>query len=172
MLAYTLPSVAVGWLAGLLLNAAPIATIALALIVAYGAYYGFIEAAGRPGLPAPGRTWQVPARWVDGAPAWRKVLIWGTLLGPGFATRNPYAGFGLLPLAVATVGRPLLGAALAALLGLLHAVTRALALFHEVRRHDQDYLSSVARSLRWRAMDGAALLTVSGAAGVLIVARG
>jgi hypothetical protein len=172
VLAYTLPAVAVWWLAGLLLNVAPVAGVALALIVGYGAYYGFIEAAGRPGLPAPGRTWQVPARWVDGAPAWRKVLVWGTLLGPGFATRNPYAGFGLLPLAVAAIGRPLLGGALAALLGLLHGMTRAVALFREVRRHDQDYLSSVARSLRWRALDGAALLAVSAAAGVLIVARG
>ena len=47
-----------------------------------------------------------------------------TLLGPVFATRNPYAGFGLLFLILCSVGSIRLGVALAVTLGLLHSLAR------------------------------------------------
>ena len=159
-------------LVGLLVNMAPVDRIALALIVAYGAYYGLVEAAGRPGLPPPGRTWQVPSQWVDNAPGWRRILVWGSLLGPGFATRNPYAGFGLLLLVVASIGNLPAGVALAAVLGLGHSAGRAAALLRDTRRiAAADYLQAVVGSIRWRTFDGLALLAVAGAAVMTISLR-
>ena len=171
--AYAVPSVAVWALAGLLAGLVPAGPAALALIVVYAAYYGLIETTGRPGLPPPGRSWQVPARWVDRAPRWRRILVWGSLLGPGFATRNPYAGFGLLPLAVLAAGGPRAGVALAASLGLLHAAGRVAALLRDARRAaDGGHLLAVMRSIRWRTWDGLALLLVAGAGGVTLAVRG
>ncbi len=67
------------------------------------------------------------------APARRRVLVWGALLGPGFATRNPYAGFGLLPLVVAAMPGSAAGLALGAAVGLAHGTARAAALLRDVR---------------------------------------
>ena len=171
--AYAAPAVAVWALAGLLANLAPIQPAALGLTVAYGIYYGLIETSGRPGLPAPGRTWQVPSQWVDNTPRWQRILIWGALLGPGFATRNPYAGFGLLLLIVCSAGSLRLGVALAVTLGLLHSLARAAALLRDVHQPPgTDYLDLLARSMRWRALDGLALLTIAGAATTIIVFHG
>lgn len=166
------PAVIVWALLGLLLNLAPLRLTALALIVAYGLYYGLVEATGRPGLPAPGRTWQVPSGWVDRTPSWRRLLVWGSLLGPGFATRNPYAGFGLLPLAVASVGNLGAGVAAGAAIGLMHAVGRVLGLVRDLRAvASADYLQSVMRSLQWRRLDGFALLFFTGLATMTIALR-
>lgn len=118
----------------------------------------------------------------------RRVLVWGAVLGPGFATRNPYAGFALLPLAVAAL-RPA-GAwatlTLAAGIGLAHGGARALALLRDVgqaRREGTGRLavagSSVSaagqldlllKTVYWRRLDGGVLLVfaaVSGLAAVL-----
>ena len=166
-----MPAAAVWLLAGLLAGLVPAGHAALALIAGYSAYYGLAEATGLPGLPPPGRSWQVPSRWVDTAPGWRKTLIWGSVLGPGFATRNPYAGFGLLPLVVAAVGHLRLGVPLAALLGFLHGAGRAAALLRDARHAaDADYLLSVMRAIRWRTADGFALLLVAGAAAMALTA--
>jgi hypothetical protein len=173
LVAYAAPAAAAWALVGLLGNLAPVRLAALGLTVAYGAYYGLIEVAGRPGLPTPGRFWQVPSQWVDNVPRWRRILTWGALLGPGFATRNPYAGFGLLVLVVCSVGNIRLGVALAAALGLLHGLARALALLRDTRRVAvTDYLDLVARSMRWRTIDGLTLLAVAGAATITIVIHG
>ena len=163
--AFTVPAVTVWMLAGLAASLVPAGPAALALIAGYAAYFGLIETTGRPGLPPPGRSWQVPARWVDRAPRWRRILVWGSLLGPGVATRNPYAGFGLLPLAVLAAGGPRPGVMLAASLGLLHAAGRVGALVRDARRAaDAGPLLAVLRLMRWRTCDGLALLMVAGAA--------
>ena len=171
--AYAAPAAAAWALLGLLANVVPVRPAALAMTVGYGIYYGLIETSGRTGLPPPGRSWQVPARWVDNVPRWRRVIIWGSLLGPGFATRNPYAGFGLLLLIVCSVGSIWLGVALAVTLGLLHSLARAAALLRDVHQPPgTDYLDLLARSMRWRALDGLALLTIAGAATTIIVFHG
>jgi hypothetical protein len=170
--AYAVPAAAVWTPAGLLAGLVPAGHAVLAVIAGYAAYYGLIETTGRAGLPPPGRSWQVPSRWVDRAPGWRRILIWGSVLGPGFATRNPYAGFGLLPLVVAAAGSPLLGVALAALLGFLHGAGRAAALLRDARHAaDADYLLSVMAAIRWRTLDGFALLLVAGAAAATMIVR-
>jgi hypothetical protein len=161
--AYVLPAVIAWALLGLLANAAPLSTAALILIAVYGVFYGLVEAAGRARPSPPGSTWQVPSAWVLGAPRWRRTMVWGSVLGPGFATRNPYAGFGLLPLAVAAVGDLRYGVLLAAAIGAAHGTGRALALLRDVRVVDgANYLQSMLRSMYWRMFDGYALLAVAG----------
>jgi hypothetical protein len=166
------PAVALWTVLGLLLNLAPVRLPALVLLAGYAMYYGLIETADRPGPPAPGRTWQVPAAWVNGAPPWRRILVWGALLGPGLATRNPYAGFAMLPLAVASAGGPRAGIALAAGIGFVHAAGRVLGLLRDMRGiASADYLLAVLNSMRWRTIDGAALLVMAGLAVSVLALR-
>ncbi len=166
--AYALPAVAAWMLLGLVLGALPLSTAALVLIAAYGACYGLAEAAGRPGVSAPGSSWQVPQSMVAGISGRRRVLVWGSILGPGFATRNPYAGFAVLPLAVAASGGIAAAVALATALGFVHGTGRALALLRDARdlRNGAaaDHLRLVLKSMHWRTFDGFALLLLSGAA--------
>ena len=158
--------------------------IALAATAAYGCCFGATEFAGRRGLSPPGRMWQVPQTMLIDAPRRQRVLVWGALLGPGFATRNPFAGFGLLPLAVAAM--PGIGPAIAlgAAIGLSHGTARASALLRDVRdvnlpsavtasnvaapwpcEIDSDapptHLEMVLKTIYWRRVDGAALLMVA-----------
>lgn len=154
---------------GALLNVVTLSGLALILMTGYTMYYGLMEITGRYGLPPPGLTWQVPARWVSHAPKWRRTVVWGSLLGPGFVTRNPYAGFGLLPLAVASMGELRGGIALAMTLGMLHGLGRAFALLRHVRDvASPNYMDSIVKSMRWRTCDGFALLTVAGIAVVAL----
>ena len=107
---------------------------------------------------------------VAGASRLRRIGVWGSILGPGFLTRNPYAGFGLLPLVVAAAGRapgtPVIGTAvLGAAIGLAHGTGRALALLRDSRPQAQpDPMRLVLTSMYWRKSDGYALLVIAGAA--------
>lgn len=146
------------------MNILPIATPALCLMIVYATYYGLMEASGRTGLPPPGRRWQVPSHWVGNVPKRRRILVWGTLLGSGFATRNPYAGFGLLPLAAASAGRVLPGVLLGIAIGACHGTSRFLALLRDVHSiKSVDYLESISKSMYWRVADGVSLLIIAGA---------
>jgi hypothetical protein len=131
--AYALPAVAVWAALGLVLTTARLTGFALVAAVAYGGCYGATEVSRWRGLPPPGRGWQVPQTMLIDAPVRRRVLVWGALLGPGFATRNPYAGFGLLPLAVAAMPGTGAGLAAGAAVGLAHGTARAMALIRDVR---------------------------------------
>jgi hypothetical protein len=163
--AYIVPAVIAWVLLGLLVSMLPLHTAALIVVVVYGLFYGLLEVAGRARPAPPGSRWQVPSSWVLGVTRWRKTMIWGSMLGPGFATRNPYAGFWLLPLAVAAVGDLPSGVLLAAAIGAAHAAGRALALLRSVRMvNEADYLQSVLRRMYWRVFDGYALLAVAGIA--------
>ena len=135
--AYALPAIAVWALLGLGLGAIELALpglrpVALAAAAVYGGYYGVVEISGRRGLSPPGRRWQVPQTMLIEAVPRRRIVVWGALLGPGFATHNPFAGFGLLPLVLAAmpgIGR---GLALGAAIGLAHGAARAMALVRDV----------------------------------------
>ena len=136
--AYAVPAVAAWALLGLGLGATGAAVpglrgVALAAVAAYASYYGALELSGRRGLPPPGRGWQVPQTMLIEASPRRRLLVWGALLGPGFATRNPFAGFGLLPLAVASMPGPAPAVAVGAAAGLAHGAARAVALLRDVR---------------------------------------
>ena len=192
--AYALPAAAVWTAIGFVLTTVRLTGFALAAAVAYGGYYGAAEVSGRRGLPPPGRAWQVPQTMLLGAPVRRRVLVWGALLGPGFATRNPYAGFGLLPLAVASMPATSAGLAVGAAVGLAHGTARAAALLRDVRdlrpgpaspvpaagawlaaaggggitesRADAltTHLDVLLRTVYWRRIDGAVLLAAAAAA--------
>lgn len=162
--AYAIPAV-FGWVvAGLLLNAYDLRRPALFLIVLYCLYYGLTEATGAYGLRPPGTAWQVPQSFVAGTSRRRRMLVWGAILGPGFFTRNPYAGFGLLPLGVAALDSVPTGVAVAAAIGFAHGTGRALGLLRDARdargTDPGGYLKSVLRSMYWRKFDGMALLAL------------
>jgi hypothetical protein len=161
--AYALPGAAV-WLAlGLCASALPLRDCGLILVAAYSAVYGVTEAAGRLRPAVPGSGWQVPQPLVVGASARKRLLVWGSILGPGFLTRNPYAGFAMLPLAVAAAGPG--GPVLAASIGAAHGTGRALALLRARRAGPSgDPMQLLLRSAYWRALDGLILLVAAGAA--------
>jgi hypothetical protein len=165
------PAITVWMTLGLLLNLVPLSAIALVLMAGYGVFYGVLEAGGMARPAPPGSRWQVPSEWVRGVSRRRRFVVWGSLLGPGFATRNPYAGFWLLPLAVAAVGNIGYGVVLAAAIGAAHSTGRALGLLREVKDVDGNgYLQSTLRSMYWRMADGFVLLATAGVA-VITCAR-
>jgi hypothetical protein len=165
VLAYALPGAAVWAVVGLCLGALPLAGPALVLAALYAAGYGVIEASGRLVLAAPGSRWQVPQTMVQGVPPWRRIGVWGSILGPGFLTRNPYAGFGLLPIAVAAAGGVRAAVILATAIGLAHGTGRALALLRDARPGaSADPMRLVLISMYWRRLDGFWLLVIAAAA--------
>jgi len=172
--AYTLPAIAAWTLLGAgllaLTTVLPLAKVLLVLAAVYGCCYGVAEIAGIGRLTIPGRRWQVPQSMLIDASPRRRVLVWGAVLGPGFATRNPYAGFGLLPIAVAamTAFEPGAGVALAAVIGLVHGGARAAALLRDIAPVRQaaapdaaGQLELLLRTVYWRRLDGAMLLAVA-----------
>jgi hypothetical protein len=171
--AYAVPAAAIWLLLGLCLTVAPLGGAALIAAAAYACCYGVPEAIGSPGLKVPGRQWQVPQTLLIGVPARRRILLWGALLGPGLATRNPYAGFWLLPIAVAAMNGPVAGLALGALIGAAHGTARALALLRDVRVEwpvlagdPAGQLELLLKSAYWRRLDGYVLLAAAVAAAV------
>ena len=157
---------------GLLASLLPLSAIALVLMAGYGVSYGVLEAGGMARPAPPGSRWQVPSEWVRGVSRRRRFVVWGSLLGPGFATRNPYAGFWLLPLAVAAVGTVGYGVLLASAIGAAHSTGRALGLLHAVKDVDaSNYLHSTLKSIYWRMADGFALLAAAGAAAMTFTYR-
>ncbi len=170
--AYVIPG-AVVWVAvGLAVSALALAvhwlgTAAVIAAAVYGCLYGAAEVRGSSWPPAPGRRWQVPQDLLIDTSGTRRVLLWGWILGPGFLTRNPYAGFGILPVLVATMSSIPAGIVVAGLIGVAHAAGRAAALLRDSDRPADEPFALLLRSLRWRALDGLILLAVVGAAAVV-----
>jgi hypothetical protein len=162
--AYVFPAGAMWAVIGMLLAALHVATAALVVAAVYGAGYGAIELTGLAWPRPPGRGWQVPQEVLIGASPRRRVLVWGAILGPGFLTRNPYAGFGMLVALVACAGSLSAGAWLAAAVGVAHGCGRGAALLRDARTRLTEPFALVLRSMRWRMLDGVALLAVAGAA--------
>lgn len=159
--AYALSGGAVWMAVGVALNLVPLANTASLVMLAYCAYYGMVEFVGVPGLPPPGSRWQVPQYFVRGNGATRRILVWGAVLGPGFATRNPFAGFAALPIAVASFGSVPVGVLVGGAIGIAHGTGRALAMFRDARVSTHaDYLQAVLKAMQWRRIDGVALLVL------------
>ncbi|HEV2451753.1 MAG TPA: hypothetical protein VGS62_07485 [Streptosporangiaceae bacterium] len=156
-----------------MLTVLPLSTAALLVIPVYCGYFGLAEwsdAVG--GLRPPSTGWQVPQSLVLGASRRRRILVWGAILGPGFVTRNPYAGFGLLPLLLAALGDARAGLITGAAIGACHGAGRALALLRDTRQVSvTEYLQSVLKSMYWRRADGLALLALGGIAVVMLAGR-
>lgn len=168
--AYAIPAAVVWAGLGLILTALPfsatvLAAGALVAIALYGGGYGIVEASGRARPRPPGASWQVPQDMIIDAGDRRRVLTWGAILGPGFLTRNPYAGFGLLPLLLlAGAGQVKAGLMTGAVIGVAHGSGRALALLRDARTRTAEPLELLLTMVRWRILDGFALLAVAGAA--------
>jgi hypothetical protein len=163
--AYALPAVVAWAVLGGCLGALPLTGPALVLTAIYAACYGLTEVTGKPSLRPPGRKWQVPQTMVMGVSDRRRILVWGSILGPGFLTRNPYAGFGLLPIAVATASGVRAAVILAAAIGLAHGSGRALALLRDARpAAPSDPMRLVLVSMYWRTFDGCVLLVIASVA--------
>jgi hypothetical protein len=169
----------------------PVAGIALVIAIGYAGYYGLTEATGLRGLLPPGRRWQVPQTMMIGASPRRRILVWGAILGPGFLTQNPYAGFGLLPIVVAVMlsagGTAVLAAA--AVIGVAHGSARATALLRDVGELRQavfaagvseagvaakalaptalTQLDLLLKTVYWRRWDGVVLLAAAVTAAIL-----
>jgi hypothetical protein len=135
----------------------------------YATYYGAIEATEQRGLRSPALNWQVPQTFVIGVSRRRRILVWGSILGPGFITRNAYAGFGQLVLVVAALGNAPYGLALAAGIGAAHGGGRAIAVVRDAQQADAtNYLETTIKKMRWRMFDGFALLAIAGATVIAI----
>ena len=163
LFAYAVPAALAWLLLGTILNVLPVADAAWIALILYSLFYGIAEVADVPELGVPGSRWQVPQTFVIKKRSGRILAIWGGLLGPGFATRNPYAGFTALVLGIATFGSVTIGACVAVGVGIAHGASRALALLRDARTVEhQDYLQSVLRSMYWRRFDGVVLLVLAG----------
>jgi len=148
---------------GLVLGLLPVAQGAVVVAAVYGCGYGVVEAFGLSWPGPPGRRWQVPQDRLIGSSGSRRLIVWGTILGPGFVTRNPYASFGMLVLLAASAGSMPAGIAVAAVIGVAHATGRAVALLRDSATTQLEPFALLLRSLRWRVLDGMALLVVAGA---------
>jgi hypothetical protein len=146
------------------LGVLPVAHGAVVAGAVYGCGYGAAEVFGLPWPGPPGRRWQVPQDLLIGFRGARRLVVWGTILGPGFLTRNPYAGFGMLVLLAASTGSPPGAIVVAAIIGVAHASGRAVALLRDSATAQLEPFALLLRSLRWRVLDGIALLVVAGAA--------
>jgi hypothetical protein len=170
--AYVVPGAAAWAAVGLALGVAAVAipwlsTAAVVATAVYGCLYGAVEVRGLPWPAAPGRRWQVPQDLLIGASPRRRVLVWGSILGPGFLTRNPYAGFAILPVLVAAAGGVQAAIVVGALVGVAHAAGRGAALLRDSSRPQDEPFVLLLSMLRWRTVDGLALLAVAGSAAVV-----
>ena len=129
-----------------------------AFIALYSWATGMAELRGRAGNSLSSR-WQVPAYWVRGRSEGVKTLIWGAVLGPGFLTRNPFAGFataaGLAFLSGNAWGAGIIGAA--------HVIFRALGILRNQRQSVTPEEAPQARRIQYRALrlDGALLVLIA-----------
>jgi len=96
-----------------------------------------------------------------------QALIWGTTLGPGLVTRNPYAGIWLLPLLIALNQSLLIAMVVGIAAGIAHGGARVLGVLSNRRSMDMDeeyaHLKILGAQFRWQYIDGLALLVAAGA---------
>ena len=175
--AYVLPSAIVWGILGIVLwplNNIPLLMPLVALV--YALLFGLLETLGLP-FRALGLAWQVPSGWINGRSAIMRALTWGSLLGPGFVTRNPYAGMWLLPLLV-VFNHSLPVAAIAGMaVGGVHGGARALGVLsngrHMVMEMDTEFAEFriLGAQMRWQYVDGLILLLAAGALAAYILSQ-
>jgi hypothetical protein len=161
-LAHAVPAIVVWGALGAALGALGTSRAVKVVAVTYALVYGISETLRFP-IRSPSLRWQVPSTWVRHRSSRVRVLVWGAALGPGLLTRNPYAGMWLVPLALALVGDVRTGLACGAAAGAAHGVARAFGLRSNIRsdRGRTDF-ALVADQLRWKLVDGLALLVAAG----------
>ena len=135
------------------------------LPLAYALWFGLRETLGLQRRLL-GLLWQVPSSWIKGRPAVLQTLIWGTTLGPGLVTKNPYAGMWLLPLLVVLNHNLLMTVAVGAAVGAVHGGARAIGVLRNRRCIAMDveaHYRILNSQTQWQYLDGLALLLAAGA---------
>jgi hypothetical protein len=97
----------------------PVAPYLLPVVAITSAAYGLHEL-GFIRLPLPYRNWQVPRPWLR-LGFYSSAIIYGLVLGTGFATRAPFSSFQVMSAVNAVVGVPSMAFALGAVYGLFRA---------------------------------------------------
>lgn len=125
----------------------------------YTLYYGIVEVWELRFQP-PGLHWQVPAEWINEGAFLKRSLIWGSLLGPGFVTLNPYAGMWALIWLVASSQNIIV----ALLVGVMHSTARVIGILYNVEIFKSGYIPIAPFLLqgKWKLVDGLVLLFISG----------
>lgn len=156
--AHIAPAVAVWAALGAVLALVP-RPVGVVIAVVYALAHGLAETMELPIRP-PEIGWAVPSTWLRGRSWAAQALIWGTTLGPGLATRNPYAGMWFVPLLLATTGNPLVGGIAGGLVGLAHGAARAAGILANHRHRESCELPwrMMMLNLRVRRIDGIGLL--------------
>lgn len=135
------------------------------LALAYALYFGLGEMLEFHRLRL-SLAWQVPSHWIKGRPAIVQTLIWGTSLGPGLVTRNPYAGIWLLPFLIVLDRSLLMTLVVGIAVGAAHGGARAIGVLRNRSCMSTDadaYLKIMGAQQRWQYLDGLALLLAAGA---------
>ena len=171
MAAYVLPSAVVWGILGIILW--PLHTWLIPLIaLVYALWFGLFETLGLPFRP-PGLAWQVPSRWINGRPAIVQALTWGSILGPGLVTRNPYAGMWLLPFLLVLNHSLPMAVVVGIGVGIAHGGARVLGVLSNRRHMDMDtdyaHLRILGAQMRWQYIDGLVLLLAAGALAAYIL---
>jgi hypothetical protein len=114
-------------------------------------------------IRAPTLRWQVPSQWFGGRSPIAQMIIWGTSLGPGIVTRNPYAGMWLVPFMLASVGGAEVGAAVGAIAGASHGLARAAGVLRNSRLGgSRAHFEIMTSQVSLRVFDGMGLLFAAG----------
>jgi hypothetical protein len=164
--AYVFPALVIWGLLAIVLR--PLGSIPLLIPLlawAYALRFGLLETLGLPFRPL-GLWWQVPSSWIKGHPVMLQTLTWGTALGPGLVTKNPYAGMWLLPLLLALNHGLLAAIGIGIAVGAVHGGSRVFGVLSNRKCIDVDanaYLRILDTEARWQYMDGLALLLAAGA---------
>ena len=119
-----------------------------------------------------GLSWQVPAHWLLGRSSLARTLVWGTILGPGLATRNPYAGMWLLPLLITLSPTVFVAMVTGMAVGAAHGGARAVGVLSNERHRDITCSPVVVLGAQrhWQFMDALALSLAAGALGAYVLA--
>ena len=160
-MAYIVPAVVIwGVLAILVHPLTHLTQIMLLVAWMYALVLGLLEALAIPFRPL-SLNWQVPAQWLQGRSAFVQTLIWGAALGPGFVTRNPYAGIWLLPVLLTLNQHFFTNLGIGIVIGTAHGCTMAIGVL--LTRQNLDTCGSgILMQWRWRVADGLILLFGAG----------
>lgn len=164
---YVLPAAIVWGIIGSIFSWLLNVPLVLSLIaLLYALWFGIREALGLP-VREFGLAWQVPSGWVNRRPWAFQALTWGTTLGPGLVTRNPYAGIWLLPLLLPLNHSLLLAIVVGMAVGAVHGSARVFGVLRNRREMDADaeydHLKILGAQLRWQHLDGLIVLLAAGA---------
>jgi hypothetical protein len=161
--AYALPAAIVWGAIAIIVH--PLTRVSMLMLLAGGIYalvFGSLEVLAIP-FRQLSSTWQVPAQWLQGRSALAQSLIWGVALGPGLATRNPYAGMWLLPVLLMVNSNLWIDMGIGVLIGLTHGGARALEVLKMRRNVPACGLEfTLLTQWRWRVADGLLLLVGAG----------